>query len=254
MEPVCKWLESLGVMTGAVANTVHTSGKLAEELYNGVVLAKVALKLDPDIRQGSVVGRPSFDMDRRKNVKLFLDTYNRRFKLRQAKFTVKDVEMRQKTEQVVDALHNVARDLEASNAKLKAFKKPKADAYTSAEGEGAVPNYPNPYESILNFVEAVQPFEESQQKAYDYYYGHADLSYYCATKIESDLDRAVEELFAKNKQFIKALTLYEHVGRFATNDRLQSFFLDIEFINVIAKLRNFHQQLQVEFDEKTRRA
>jgi hypothetical protein len=86
MEGVCDWLRRLEVMSEAAATTVKTAHMLAEELQNGVILAQVGIKLHPSYTKSSVVGRPSFDVDRRRNVKIFLDCYGKKFKFSTANF------------------------------------------------------------------------------------------------------------------------------------------------------------------------
>ena len=54
----------------------------------------------------------TISVQRRSNVKAFIDAYNRRFRLRNARFGADDVEMRDSTEEVVAAMHDIAKELE----------------------------------------------------------------------------------------------------------------------------------------------
>jgi hypothetical protein len=172
-----------------------------------------------------------------------------------------DVERRQKTEQIVDALHNAAKELENSKL-LKAFKKPKPDAYTNVGADnGIYAAFPSPYACFLTFgqkvAEDVEPSaganaKESVTKNYDYYYSSDvdDDTYYEEHPMDSHFDRAIDELINTNAKFINALTLYEHIGQFATDARVQRHFLSREFTMAIESLSAFHQQLQLEFERE----
>ena len=134
IEGVAAWLARANLMQTSMVCHCKTPSQLANELHNGVILAQLACKLDPNnVGLDKVMGRPSIDLHRRKNVNTFIEAYKRSFKsvVRIAKddvgFTADDIESRKNIDKVVTTMHKVAKKIESQD--LPAFIMPRASIF-----------------------------------------------------------------------------------------------------------------------------
>ena len=82
MERVAEWLKNLKVIDKDVACYIRTLPQLAEELQDGVILARIAAELEPNLNRDSPVSGtvPFLRSDSVANANLFLDAYRQRFR------------------------------------------------------------------------------------------------------------------------------------------------------------------------------
>ena len=258
---VAGWLVKANLMQSGVARRCQTPLQLADELHNGVVLAQIARKLDPgNVGPDRVMGRPSIDYHRRLNVSTFVDAYRRVFNIK-VRFTVDDVELRQNTEQVVSAIHKVAKRIESPD--LIAFTMPKSRIFRGANAvdREIYEMYPTSdsiksSESVESYYNEITQNDETHFGEYEHVISVYASGDFCGTYEDGHLwskyDCAVEEFLGKNRAFCKALNLYQEIGKFSTDNDLRKWFLNEDFSNTIGKLRAFHQKLQEELDEEGR--
>ena len=140
MEGVAKWMEKLGVLDSDAAQACRSIACLKDELKNGIILAKIASKLDPEnVARDSFVGcvgasNATATRQVAERVALFIETHDRLVSIsllgpfKSAMFTVNDVKDGTNTEQVVAAMHNVAGELEWKGS-LRAFAMPCSETF-----------------------------------------------------------------------------------------------------------------------------
>ena len=129
-EKVTTWLVKANLMQSAVADRCKTPLQLANELHNGVILAQLARKLDPNISPDKVMGRPIIYYHRLYNVNTFIEAIVRIAK-DDVGFTVDDIERRKKIDKVVTTMHKVAKMIESQD--LPAFIMPEASIFGDDE-------------------------------------------------------------------------------------------------------------------------
>lgn len=241
IEGVAAWLAKANLMQRGVADRCKTPSQLANELHNGVILVKLACKLDPNnVGPDKVMGRPSIEYHRRLNVNTFIEAYKRSFKSRfriamvDVGFTPDDIENSKNIEQVVTAMHKVAKKIESQE--LPAFIMPNASIFRKeTEKRHMDPTSDsNCYGRLYSYgrlYRLYSPYEEDPMTKYDY---------------------AIEEFLDKNDEFCKALDFYQEIGKHSTDDDLRKWFLDEDFSNTIDNLRSFHQKLDKELAEETK--
>ena len=265
IEGVADWLVKANLMQSGVASTCKTPSQLARELHNGVVLAQIARKLDPsNVHVHKVMGRPSIDLHRRMNVTTFMQAYKRSLRSK-VKFTVDDVESRKNTEQVVSAMHKVAKKIESPD--LTAFTMPKSSVFREenvADGQNNYEMYPTC--DIIQSSDTIESYYADNttndtiqlDDCYDQvtsiygggkFNGDGNTQTYEDGQPLTPYDSAIEEFLDKNRSFCKALDLYQEIGKNSADDDLRKLFLNEDFSMTISKLREFHKRLEKELDE-----
>ena len=130
IEGVAAWLARANLMQSRVADRCKTPSQLANELHNGVILAQLACKLDPNnVGPDKVMGRPSIDLHRRMNVNTFIEAYKSVVRIAKddVGFTADDIERRKNIDKVVTTMHKVAKKIESQD--LPAFIMPRASIF-----------------------------------------------------------------------------------------------------------------------------
>ena len=262
MNQFADWLVRLDLASDGFKNMVKSKNDadqivslLFETFQDGILLAKLACKVDPSITEDQIKGRAVFWKDKKVNIKLLINAC----KLKKIKcdFKWKDLEEKTNINGLMKTLHQVAEYLNnnqpGGSCCLQPFPKiPKFGAQTAGKDF----HLENPYKEFreksarlgsdnIYVTDNFKQGEEIYEKAIDVKKSSSSTK---ETKSVEQWQQAIDELFSTEKKYKEKLRLFMDYAVHSENPRITGPLSELQEKTLCHVLR-LHEEVKNCFEE-----